>query len=85
VGVFPDHQRNRCLRYPARPWEPEARYTSRSVLSLQERDGMVVARARADAENAVIRLEVRFAHPLLRKSALWERAYDEVLRYLDPA
>jgi hypothetical protein len=56
-----------------------------TVVSLRERDGMVVARARADAEHALIRLEVRFVRPLLTKAELWDYARWEVLRYLDPA
>ena len=55
-----------------------------TVLSLLERDGMVVARARADAVNATIRLEVRFVRPLLPKADLWDYARWEVLKYLDP-
>ena len=56
-----------------------------AVLSIRERDGQIVAYARAVAENAVIHLQVQFTRPLATKAELWEVARDEVLRYLDVA
>jgi hypothetical protein len=56
-----------------------------TVLSLRKRDGTVVARARADAANALMRLEARFVRPLLPKAELWDYARWEVLTHLDPA
>ena len=55
-----------------------------SVVSVVERDGVVVARARANAAQARIWIEVCFkAEPV--GADLWLQARDNVLRYLDPA
>ncbi len=57
-----------------------------SLISVVERNGSVVARARADAEQAWIWVEVRFSAQLNATQAdLWHLGYDYVLRYLDPA
>jgi len=56
------------------------------VISVVEHNGRHPAGACATAQDAKISLEVTFAaHPEASKSELWDRARDEVLRYLDPA
>lgn len=56
------------------------------VVSLVQRNGIVVARARAEAEQARIGVEVWFTvPPRAATRELWQEAKDEVLRYLDPA
>ena len=57
-----------------------------TILTVRKRDGMFVARAVAVAAAARIHLEVKFL-PRAGSTAAdqWNRARDEVLRYLDPA
>ena len=57
-----------------------------NVELLIERDGWVVAQARATAANAIIELQVRFEPPAeATQSELRRIARYEVLRYLDPS
>ena len=56
------------------------------LLSVRVADGRVRARARAVAAHARISVEVSFSVRTGTPCAeLWQRARDEVLRYLDPA
>ena len=56
-----------------------------SVISVIERNGIVVARARVEAEKARIWVEIPFTPQLeATKANLWQEAHDQVLRYLDP-
>ena len=56
------------------------------VEKLTERDGWIVAQARATARHAELQLQVRFEPPSeATHSELRQIARDEVLRYLDPA
>ena len=55
-----------------------------TILSVREQQGQLVTRARAEASQARIWLEIRFeADP--SSPDIWEQARGEVLRYLDPA
>lgn len=55
------------------------------IVSIVECNGRYCARARAKAQDATIWLEVTFvAHPEASRAELWDRARNEVLRYLDP-
>lgn len=57
-----------------------------SLISVVQRNGIVVARARAEAEQARIWVEVQFIPPTgARGAELWARAIDEALKYLDIA
>lgn len=57
-----------------------------NLISVVDKNGDVRALARATAQDAKISLEVTFAaHPGASESELWERARDEVMRYLDSA
>ncbi len=57
-----------------------------SLISLVQRNGIVVARARVEAEQARIWVEVWFPRPPgATNAALWDEAYDRVLTVLDPA
>ena len=54
------------------------------MLSVVARNGVVRARARATADAARISVEVWcMSEPAMSRRELWERARDEVLRYLD--
>lgn len=54
------------------------------LVSVVERDDIVVARARAEPEQARIWIEVRFRPSEDHRDAeLWQEARDQVLRYLD--
>ncbi len=56
------------------------------ILSVVASDRLYRARARATAQDARITLEVTFvAYPEASRSELWDRARDEVLRYLASA
>lgn len=54
-----------------------------TIFSIKPRGERFVARARACAEDARIWLEIEFSWR--DQGSLWERARDEVLRYLDIA
>ena len=57
-----------------------------TLISVFKEKGKIRARARAVAHDAEIMIEVRFrANPKESKSRLWEKAREEVLRYLDIA
>ena len=53
-----------------------------SRISVVQRNGIMVARARAEAKDARIWLEVIIIPP--SGADIWGMARDEVLRYLDP-
>ena len=56
------------------------------LLSLVERGDIVEARARVLAAQARLHVHIWFARPIrATKRELWQRARDEVLRYLDVA
>jgi hypothetical protein len=56
------------------------------LLSVVVRDGRAIARARAVAVEARISIEVWFVvRANVRRKDLWQRARDEMLRYLDPS
>lgn len=55
-----------------------------TILSIQEHGGQVVTHARAEADAATIHLRVHFAKPCgITWDDMWDRARDEVLKYLD--
>ena len=57
-----------------------------TVLSCRVRGQVVEARIRAMSEGACIHMYLRFGRPANTDSlALWTRAYDEALKYLDIA
>ena len=57
-----------------------------SVLAVRRRGNRVIAYVRADSERAQIHIRLFFdASECEPRSRLWERSYEEALRYLDLA